>query len=382
MPDNEQILTVNAGGTSLKIGLFDWDSGEQLADDAIDWSQNQNEGREVDNHSEAFDKILEEFDTNAIRAVGHRVVHGGSQLQESVRIDDTVKQQIEEWGKVAPLHNPIALNLIRKAQERLPDIPHIATFDTTFHRTLPQQAYMLPLPYEWHEKWDIRRFGFHGLNLIYCTERTAQLLGKHTDSINLVICHLGSGCSITAVKNGKSVATTMSFTPLGGVMMASRSGSVDPGLLFYLLEHRAMSIDELAETLNKQSGLKGLSQVSSDLRDLGKAIDEGHPQARIAYDVFVQSIREGIGQMMIHSGGMDALIFTDGVGENVAEVRADVTASLDWLGIELDKDANHHVEYDTDIATPDSRIRIFVIHNREALIIQRETRRIVEKDFK
>lgn len=370
-----QILTVNAGGTSLKIGMFDWETEEQLADEYMDWSQDGEQS--ISNHSDAFDAILEKLDLDSISAIGHRIVHGGNEFRHAVKIEPFVIEKLAELCVIAPLHNPIALKLIDKAQNNFPEIPHVATFDTNFHHTLPKNAYMLPLPYQWYKEWGIRRFGFHGINLAYCTERAAQMLNKPVKQTNLVICHLGSGCSITAVKNGQSVATTMSFTPLAGTMMASRSGSVDPGLLFYLLKHKDISISRLEKILNEQSGLKGLSEVSSDLRDILPTMKEGNEKAKIAYEVYIHSIRESIGQMLMSTGEIDALVFTDGVGENSPEVRSGVTASLDWLGINLDEEQNLDTEADTDIASSKSKVRIFVIHNREDLIIQRETRELL-----
>ncbi len=370
-----QILTVNAGGTSLKIGIFDWETEEQLADEYMDWSQEGRQG--INNHSDAFDFILNNLDLTSIYAVGHRIVHGGNEFRHAVKIAPAVIETLTELCVIAPLHNPIALKLIDKAQKRFPEIPHVATFDTSFHNTLPMNAYMLPLPYKWYEEWDIRRFGFHGLNLTYCVEQAAYMLDKAIHKTNLIICHLGSGCSITAVKNGQSVATTMSYTPLAGIMMASRSGSIDPGLLFFLLKHKNISVSQLEKILNEQSGLKGLSEITSDLRDILPAMKGGDEKAKIAYEVYIHSIREGIGQMIMSTGGIDALVFTDGVGENSAEVRSNVTASLDWLGISLNDGRNVNTDVDRDIATQDSKIRILVIHNREELIIQRETRELL-----
>ena len=322
--------------------------------------------------------MLKKLDVTRVGAIGHRIVHGGMRFEASVRIDRDVRREIERLVDLAPLHNGPALEGIRAIDAAFPDLPQVAVFDTTFHRTLAPPAYMYPLPYAWYERWGLRRFGFHGLSHAYCTERAAALLGRQVEEIKLVSCHLGSGCSLAAIDGGRSVATTMGFTPLEGLMMATRSGSVDPGLLLYLLQHEQMDAAVLEETLNHDSGLKGISGISGDLRDLLPAIGQGNERAALAFDMFTLRIREGIGAMIAHLGGLDALIFTDGVGENVPEVRQAVVEPLGWLGIELDQDANATARADVDVATPGSRVRVLVIHTREELMVARETHRVVD----
>ena len=380
-PD-KNILVLNAGGTSLTLALFDAAAQNQLIERELDWSRKDNASG-VTNHQEALDHLLSELkiETDGVGAVGHRIVHDGGKYETAVRVDKGVKATIKEFTKLDPLHNQAALDLIEAAQKRFGDRPQVAAFDTTFHRTLPPERFHYAVPYEWYEKWGVRRFGFHGLSFEYSLSRAAELLDKPADELRLVICHLGSGCSLGAIVNGQSVATTMGFTPLDGSMMASRSGAVDPGILLYLLAQGYQNADELDQNLNHKSGLKGISGVSSDLRDILPARAKGDERAALAYEMFVDSVRQHIGAMLTTLGGPPhAIVFTDAVAENVPQLRADIIGPLGWLGLALDEKANAAAvppAPDQDVATKDSRARILVVHVREGLMVAQQTRRVL-----
>jgi len=379
--ESKHILTVNAGGASLKLALIEWATGHRLATEYIVLSQaSRADQPQIRTHSDAFDTLLRRIDLAQVVGVGHRVVHGGTVFQQSIRISPKIKQGLERLNDLAPLHNPPALELINAVEQKLPDVPQVAAFDTAFHFTLPPTSYLYPVPIAWFAERGLRRFGFHGLNLDYCVTRAASMLSKATDTVTLVICHLGSGCSVTAIKGGRSIATTMGFTPLEGVMMATRSGSVDPGLLLHLLRHNEFTTEALEDVLNHQSGLKGVSGTSGDMRDVLSACKRGDDRAKLALDLYVTRIREGIGTMLMHTGRIDALVFTDGVGEHVPEVRAATMRSLQWLGIHIDETANANVnDADVDIAGRDSSTHVLVIHNGEEHTLWRETRRVLDR---
>ncbi|HEU5102413.1 MAG TPA: acetate/propionate family kinase [Roseiflexaceae bacterium] len=368
------ILTVNAGSGSLHVDLFPWDGDEPAASHDVDW-----QGAEHDTkaYTDAVGQALEQFDRTWITAVGHRVVHGGTKYQRGVRIDDEVKRTIRAFAPLAPQHNPVALSVIEAMERALPGVMQAAAFDTAFHHTLPPHAYLYGVPYAWYEDWGVRRFGFHGLSHAYCAERAAALLGRPLAQTKIVTCHLGSGCSLAAVDGGRSIATTMGYTPLDGVVMGSRSGAVDPGLLLHLLEQGKLDVAALRDALGRESGLKGLSGVSADMRDVSAARQAGHKRAALAVAVYTARIREAIGAMAAALGGLDAITFADGVGEHCPEVRAAIIAPLGWMGIVLDDAANRSAQPDQDVATPEARVRVFVIHTREALMVAREVRRVL-----
>ncbi len=301
----------------------------------------------------------------AIAAVGHRIVHGGQHYQQPVRIDAQVKAAIAALIPLAPAHNPANLEGIELVEALLGErVPQFAVFDTAFHSQIPDAAAIYPGPYAWVAA-GIRRYGFHGISHEYCAGRAAQVLGRAIASLRLITCHLGNGCSLAAVQNGQSVDTTMGFTPLEGLMMGSRSGSVDPGILLYLMREPGNDAATLDQLLNQQSGLKGLSGVSHDLRAVKAAMQAGNPQAQLAWDVYIHRLRAGIGAMRISLGGLDALIFTAGVGEHDADVRSAVCRELDFLGIVLDETRNRTSQADQDVATQDSPVRILVLHTQE-----------------
>jgi acetate kinase len=363
-----QILVLNAGSSSLKLGLFDATTEEQLAEKQVSWAGDEEMGYEA-----ALRDLLLDVDLKEIAAVGHRVVHGGTRFTQAIRIDADVREVIEDLASLAPLHNRAALDVIDAMGQILPGVRHVAAFDTAFHATLPPHSYLYALPYEWYEQWGVRRFGFHGLSHAYCAVRAAELLGLPLPQLKLVTCHLGSGCSLAAVAGGRSIATTMGFTPLDGLVMATRPGAVDPGVLTHLLAENRLTLPALEEALYHQSGLKGVSGSSGDMRQILAARAAGDPRAGLAFDLYVERLREGIGAMVAALGGVDALVFTGGVGEHAHELRAAACAGFAWIGLSLDEDANVAAAPDTDVAHPESRVRTLVVHTREELMVARET---------
>ncbi|MEN9278457.1 MAG: acetate kinase, partial [Thermostichus sp. DG_1_5_bins_95] len=299
----------------------------------------------------------------ALAAIGHRVVHGGSLYQRPTLITATVEQTIEQLIPLAPAHNPAALEGIRLLGQLAPGIPQVAVFDTAFHQQMPPAAAFYPLPYTWTEQ-GIRRYGFHGINHEYCARRAAELLNRPLESLQLITCHLGNGCSLAAIRGGKSVDTTMGYTPLEGLMMGSRSGSVDPGILIHQLR-QGMSVEELDRVLNRESGLKGVSGLSSDMRTILEAIEAGHKRAELAFEMFVHRLRSQIGSMLMNLDRLDGLVFSGGIGENSAPVRAATCANLGFLGIQIDPVLNAGSPRNGDISTSDAAVRVLVISAQE-----------------
>jgi len=312
-----------------------------------------------------------------IKAVGHRVVHGGTEFQDATRIDAKVKATIARLAELAPLHNPPALEAIKGAEIALPNVPQVAVFDTAFFARLPPRAHVFALPYEWYEKWGVRRFGFHGISNAYCVGRAAEMLGRSQAGLRLVICHLGGGCSATAVRGGNPLMTTMGFTPLAGLMMGTRSGSVDPGVLIHVQRRCGLTVDDLDEALNHRSGLAGLSGISADMAAVEAAASQGNKRAQLAFDIFADTVRSTIGALAVTLGGVDALVFTDRVGEGSPALRAAACGGLECVGLRLDAQRNAACRPDADVATTDSPGRILVIHTLEELMIARETRRVL-----
>ena len=339
------ILVINAGSSSLKFGLFDAEARQNLATGLIDWRKDPRQAELViqpengepirsresvaDHRTAVLNAIrrLGELSTasgdaaRAIAVVGHRVVHGGTRFQEPVRIDADVKKAIAKLAELAPLHNPPALEAIEAAESALPQTPHVAVFDTSFFAALPPHAYVYPVPYAWFRDWGIRRFGFHGISHAYCAGRAAEQLGRAASELRLVICHLGNGCSASAVQAGRAVQTTMGYTPMEGLMMGTRCGSVDPGILLHVQRRYNLNADQLDQALNHESGLLGVSGVSSDYRQVKTAADEGKEEARLALAIFADRLRATIGALTVTMGGIDALVFTAGIGEHAADLR-------------------------------------------------------------
>lgn len=310
-----------------------------------------------------------------IDVVGHRVVHGGPKYREPILLTPEVKVEIAKVSVFAPLHNRAELEGMEIVEKLLGPVPQVAVFDTGFHRNMPPAATVYPGPYQWFES-GIQRYGFHGINHQYCAKRGAQILGRELDSLKLVTCHLGNGCSLAAIQNGHSIDTTMGFTPLEGLMMGTRSGSVDPGILTYLMRERGLKAQEIDDVLNKASGLVGISGVSGDMREIQAAMKQGHARAKLAFDIYVHRLQAGIGAMVAVLGGIDALIFSAGVGENSPEVRDAVCQRLLFLGIKLDSAANTRSLPDGHIAAPDSAVRVLIIRAQEDWAIAGECWRL------
>ena len=298
-----------------------------------------------------------------ISVVGHRIVHGGA-FSEPTFIAPEVKDAIRHNCVFAPLHNPAGLDGIETIEKILGSVPQVAVFDTAFHTGLPGPAAVYPGPYEWLSR-GIRRYGFHGINHEYCSQRASRLLGRELRSLRLVTCHLGNGCSLAAVRDGKSVDTTMGFTPLEGLMMGTRTGSIDPGILTFLMRQDHLSADQLDDLLNKKSGLAGISGLSNDMRDIVSATKAGNPRAKLAFDMFIHRLTSSIGAMVATLGDVDALVFTAGIGENSAEVRQAACSNLEFLGVRLDSSKNGQPPHDGDISSANSRVRILVVRAQE-----------------
>jgi acetate kinase len=387
---------LNAGSSSLKCTLLESADRAVLARASADWagpftryervgpdSERISERVPFREHGDAVARILHDLSVlpgtqsfEPVAAVGHRVVHGGD-FRASVRITPAVRARIAALAELAPLHNPPSLDALAAAEALLPRVPHVAAFDTAFHATLPAAAYTYPLPDVWTRGWRIRRYGFHGLSHAYCATRAAEMLGRPLEELRTIICHLGHGCSAAAVMHGRSIDTTMGFTPLDGLMMATRCGSVDPGILTYAQLTRGLTAKEVESVLNHQSGLLGVSGISGDMREVPAAASSGHEGARLAVEVYAHRARQAIGALAVTLGGVDALVFTAGVGENSAEVRAAICRGLECLGIELDMEANLGCRPDADVARRGARARILVLATREDLAMLSEVVRVL-----
>ncbi len=396
------VLVINAGSSSLKYQLLNPETGKLLAKGlceriGIDGKftyKPQVEGKEIldaidvamPTHSEAIQAVLNALvdpkngvvaSMKEIDAVGHRVVHGGEKFAKSVLITDEVMAAIEECNPLAPLHNPANIIGIKACQELMPGTPMVAVFDTAFHQTMPAKAYMYALPYEYYENDKVRRYGFHGTSHKYVAARAADMLGKKPEDLKLISCHLGNGSSVTAVDGGKSVDTSMGFTPLAGVPMGTRSGDLDAGILQYLMNKYNMNIDEMLNVLNKKSGVLGVSGVSSDFRDLENAHKEGNDRAGLAVDMFNYGVKKLIGAYAAAMGGVDAIIFTAGVGENSASQRLAIASGLEFMGVKMDADANNIRGKEAVISAPDSKVKVLLIPTNEELMIAMDTATIV-----
>ncbi|AFZ34512.1 Acetate kinase [Stanieria cyanosphaera PCC 7437] len=307
-------------------------------------------------------KVLEQL--SDLDVVGHRVVHGGTEYSQATKITPNVKETISRLIPLAPNHNPAHLQGIEAVENLLGDVTQIAVFDTAFHSQMPLEAVIYPIPYHWYEQ-GIRRYGFHGISHQYCAHQAAQIINQPLASLKLITCHLGNGCSLAAIKNGVSINTTMGFTPLEGLMMGTRSGSIDPAILIYLLREHNFSADDLDQMLNKESGIKGISGLSSDLRIIRDAIAEGNQRAQLALDLFIHRLITNLGAMIASLGGLDVLVFTAGIGENAAIVRERVASQFEFLGLKLDLAKNNSSPQDENIAASDSKIQVLVIHTNE-----------------
>ena len=398
------ILVINAGSSSLKYQLLNPETGvllakglcERIGIDGKFTYKPQVEGKKVldaidvamPTHSEAIQAVLDALvdaengvigSMQEIDAVGHRVVHGGEAFNKSVLITDEVMKAIEDCIPLAPLHNPANLTGIRACQKVMPGVPMVAVFDTAFHQTMPAKSYIYALPYEYYEKDKVRRYGFHGTSHKYVSGRAAAMLGKNIEDLKIITCHLGNGSSVTAVDGGKSVDTSMGFTPLAGLPMGTRSGDLDAGILEYLMNKYNMDIKEMLNVLNKKSGVLGISGVSSDFRDLSEAAEKGNDRAGLAVDAFNYGVKKLIGAYAAAMGGVDAIVFTAGVGENSADQRLAIASGLEFMGVKMDAEANKVRGKETVISAADSKVKVLLIPTDEELMIAMDTAEIVGK---
>jgi len=399
-----KILVVNCGSSSVKYQFVDMKTekvlckglAERVGIEGSRLVHRVNADKHViekpmKDHEEALKLILEVLldpeigvikDLSEISAVGHRVVHGAERFASSVLIDDEVMRVLEENVHLAPLHNPPNIMGIRAVQKLLPNVPNVGVFDTAFHQSMPKKAFLYPIPYEFYEKYRIRRYGFHGTSHRYVSRRAAEILSRDYYDFKVITCHLGNGASIAAVRHGKSVDTSMGFTPLEGVVMGTRSGDIDPAIVIYMQQNLGLPVDKVYDTLNKKSGMLGLSQVSSDMRDIEEAAFSGNEMAQMALDIYVYRIAKYIGAYAAAMNGVDAIVFTAGVGENSPYVREKVCEYLGFLGVKLDKNLNQVKGTERVISTPDSKVAVLIVPTDEELVIARDTKQIVESGIK
>ena len=399
-----KVLVINAGSSSLKYQLIDMTDESVLAKGNCERIGTEGsfigfktpDGEKIErkaemkNHTQAFEAVknaLLDAEYGAIKtldevtAIGHRVVQGGAYFDRSVLIDADVLGKIKELSPLAPLHNPAHIQGIDACTEVFgKDIPQVAVFDTAFHQTMPEKAYMFAVPYEYYEKYGVRKYGFHGTSHRYVSAKMAELMGKPIEDLKIITCHIGNGSSITAVNNGKVIDTTMGLTPLGGFMMGTRSGSLDPSVVTFIAEKEGLSIPDMETVLNKKSGLLGVSGVSSDDRDVTAAENEGNPRAKLAHEMLYYQIAQYVGSYFVAMGGCDAIVFTAGLGENQPVLREKVCEYLSCLGVDLDKDANNNAVHGRQgtLTAPGSKIRVELIATDEEMVIARDTKAIVE----
>lgn len=391
------VLVVNCGSSSLKYQLINMNNEEVMAKGLVEkiglpdsllthkWNGQKKEVQQsIPDHKVAVKLVLDMLTESGviksmqeIDAVGHRVVHGGEEFAASTIITDDVKKAIEKCSAFAPLHNPANIIGINACAEIMPGVPQVAVFDTAFHQTMPAPAYMYGLPYELYKENGIRRYGFHGTSHRYVAGEIAKVLGKKVEDLRIINCHLGNGSSLCAIKNGKSVDTTMGFTPLAGVLMGTRCGDIDPAIVTTVMEQKGLSTKDMDTLMNKKSGVLGISGVSSDFRDLGDAAKEGNDRAKLALDMFHYQVRKEIGAFAAAMGGVDVITFTAGVGENGIEDRAAICQGLEYLGAKLDPAKNNTRGKDAEISTDDSTVKLYVIPTNEELMIARDTKALV-----
>ena len=392
------ILVINCGSSSLKFQLINAESEEVLAkglcerigiDGRLTYQpaggEKEISEKAMPTHTEAIQFVIDEKNgvvksLSEIGAVGHRIVHGGEKFASSVVITEEVKKAVEECNDLAPLHNPANLIGVEACEKLMPGTPMVAVFDTAFHQTMPEKAYMYGLPYEYYETYKVRRYGFHGTSHSYVSKKAAEVMGKAYDEVKTIVCHLGNGASVSAVLNGKSVDTSMGLTPLEGLVMGTRSGDIDPAIMEFIAQKDNLDIEGIMNVLNKKSGVFGLSgEISSDFRDLTGAMAEGDKKAKIALEVFAYRVAKYIGAYAAAMNGVDDIVFTAGIGENVSYVREQVCSYLGYLGVELDPDANEKFRGEQgEITKPGCKVRVFVIPTNEELAIARETLALVK----
>ena len=395
------ILVINCGSSSLKYQLIDSSNENVLAkglcdrigiaDSFIKQTVTGKEATQINvdlkDHNIAIAEVVKALTSKEygviesladISAVGHRIVHGGEKFCESVIIDDAAMKAIEDCVPLAPLHNPANIIGIKACQAAMPGVPQVAVFDTAFHQTMPQEAYMYAIPYEYYTKHSIRKYGFHGTSHKYVAERCAALMNKPIEDLKIITCHIGNGGSIAAVKGGKCMDTSMGFTPLDGLEMGTRSGIIDPAVVLFLMDNENLSSKDMNTVLNKKSGLAGVSGVSSDMRDVSAAAKEGNERAKLALDIFAYRVKSYIGQYAAVMNGVDAIVFTAGIGENDINARLSCASGLEYLGVNIDSEKNQVRGGEVEISTDDSKVKVFVISTNEELAIARETARLTK----
>ncbi len=390
-----KIMSVNCGSSSLKFSIFEMENKELIASGYFEKvtipgsffnikfnGEKIHEDIDMMNHTEAVEIMLDRIvklgivkDLKEIEAVGHRVVHGGDKYNKSVIITDEVIEDIVKFSDLAPLHNPANLLGIKAIKEALPDVVNVAVFDTAFHQTMDPEEYIYPVPYNWYEDLMIRKYGFHGTSHCFVSKQIERIQG--TKDYKAIICHLGSGGSLSAIRNGESIDTSMGFTPLPGIMMGTRSGDIDPSIISYVANKENLSVDEVVNVLNKQSGFLGLSGKSSDFRDVWAGVEEGDARCKLAVDKYVKTVVDYIAMYYVELGGVDVIAFTAGLGENAIPVRKMICERLECLGVKLDEEANNTRGEEIKISTKDSKIDVYVIPTNEELMIAEDTYNLI-----
>lgn len=396
-----KILVVNCGSSSLKYQLIDMDDEKVLAKGNFErigekeaFVTHKVNGEKyvikspVMNHEEALKIVLEQLthkdyavikDISEIDAVGHRMVHGGELFDKSVKIDEDVIKKIESCSSLAPLHNPAAILGIRACQVAMPGVPMAVTFDTAFHQTMPKENYIYPIPYEYYEKYRIRKYGFHGTSHQYVSRRVAELIGKPLENLKIVTCHLGQGASICAIDGGKSIDTSMGLSPLGGIAMVTRSGDLDPSVVTEIMERENLSPKEMNTILNKKSGLYGITGLDPDFREIELAsYEDDKPKAKIAIELFTKTIAQFVAKYAVSLKGIDVVVFTGGIGENQINIRKKICENIEWMGLKIDLEKNNVRSVETKISTEDSKILTYIIPTDEEMVIARDTKAIIE----
>ncbi len=396
-----KILVLNSGSSSLKYQVIDMETEETLASGYYErigsdkgFLTHKVNGEKivlenpVKDHSEALKFVMEQLSSekygvikslDELDAVGHRIVHGGEKFNSSVLINDEVLAAVEECVDLAPLHNPAGILGVKACQKEMPGKPNVAVFDTAFHQTLPKERYIYPIPYEYYEKYGVRKYGFHGTSHMFVSNRVAEMMGKPIEDLKIINCHIGQGASICAIQNGKSVETSMGLTPVAGISMGSRSGDLDPSIVTFIMKKENMTPEEADTMLNKKSGLLGISGVSSDNRDIEKAISEGNERAKLALDNYHYLIASYIARCAVAMNGVDVITFTAGTGERGKESRKEICSKLAFMGVKLDEQANQDTfAVEAKISSEDSKVLVYVVPTNEELMIARETKRIVE----
>ena len=395
-----KILVLNCGSSSLKYQLMDMENEEVIAkgtyerigmDGSFVTHKVNGEKHKVEhvtpNHEEAIKVVIDQLTNNQygvikslkeIDAVGHRVVHGGEKINKSVIIDDEVIQVIKDCASLAPLHNPAGLLGIEACQKEMPGVPMVAVFDTAFHQTMPKAHYIYPIPYEYYEKYGVRKYGFHGTSHRYVSNRITELLGRPAEGLKVINCHIGQGASICAIKDGKCQDTSMGFTPLAGIAMGTRSGDLDPSIVTFLMEKENLSAEEINSILNKKSGLLGISGISADNRDILAAVEEGNERAALAMEIYSYIIAQYIAKYAVTLNGVDVITFTGGVGERGPDERATICKQLEFLGVKLDEEANKVKAEEKEISSKDSKVKVWIVPTDEELMIARDTMNLVK----